>query len=75
MHLIVTLNYRDLTPTLSFLESKKEKRKLQEKTKEEPKEILNLLLKCIAISFLYNRGPRGLYISTKSSSLSIATAG
>jgi len=35
--------------SLSFLESKKKKRKLQEETKEEPKEILNLLLKFMAI--------------------------
>ena len=35
--------------SLSFLESKKGKRKLQEETKEEPKEILNLLLKFMYI--------------------------
>ena len=35
--------------SLSLLKSKKRKRKLQEKTKKEPKEILNLLLKFMAI--------------------------
>ena len=49
-----------LSLSLTLLESKKEKRKLQEKTKKEPKEILNLLLKFMAILLLFNRGFRGL---------------
>ena len=77
MHLIVTLNYRDLTLTHSlslFWNLKKRNRKLQDETKEEPKEILNLLLKFMAILSPHNRGPRGLYIGTKSSLLSIVVA-
>ena len=55
-----------LSPSLSFLESKKEQRKLQKKTNEEPKnpkpspKLYGYPLP------LYNRGPRGLYIGTRS---------
>ena len=54
---------RSHSHSLSFLESKKEKIKLQENTKEKPKKILILLLK-LWLSPPYNREPRSLYIGT-----------